>query len=34
LALERRDGEAVGTLIAAHVLKARQELTALMEASA
>jgi DNA-binding GntR family transcriptional regulator len=31
LALERKDGEAVATLIAAHVLKARQELTALME---
>jgi DNA-binding GntR family transcriptional regulator len=31
-ALERRDGEAAGTLVAAHVMKARQVLTALMEA--
>jgi DNA-binding GntR family transcriptional regulator len=34
LALERQDGEAAGTLMAAHVLKARQELTALMETAA
>lgn len=34
LALERKDGEAAGMLIAAHVLKARQELTALMERTA
>jgi DNA-binding GntR family transcriptional regulator len=34
LALERQDGEAVGTLVAAHVLKARQELTTLMESAA
>jgi DNA-binding GntR family transcriptional regulator len=31
MALERQDGEAVGALVAAHVLKARQELMILME---